>query len=57
MGLGLNRVIPERSPLMEQVQFVGSALFIPIFLVSVGVLLDPRSSSIPEPSSSLWCLR
>jgi Na+:H+ antiporter len=42
VGLGLNRVIPERSPLMEQVQFVGSALFIPIFLVSVGVLLDPK---------------
>ncbi|HKQ71184.1 MAG TPA: cation:proton antiporter [Polyangiaceae bacterium] len=42
VGLGLNRVIPERSPLMEQVQFVGSALFIPVFLVSVGVLLDPR---------------
>jgi Kef-type K+ transport system membrane component KefB len=41
-GLGLNRVIPERSPLMEQVQFVGSALFIPIFLVSVGILLEPR---------------
>ena len=41
-GLGLNRVIPERSPLMEQVQFVGSALFIPIFLVSVGVLLEPK---------------
>ena len=42
VGLGLNRVIPERSPLMEQVQFVGSALFIPIFLVSVGVLLEPK---------------
>src|SRR6185295_18502454 len=41
-GLGLNRVIPERSPLMEEVQFVGSALFIPIFLVSVGVLLEPK---------------
>jgi hypothetical protein len=42
VGLGLNRVIPERSPLMEQVQFVGSALFIPVFLVSVGVLLEPK---------------
>jgi len=41
-GLGLNRAIPERSPLMERVQFFGSALFIPIFLVSVGVLLEPR---------------
>jgi Kef-type K+ transport system membrane component KefB len=41
-GLGVNRAIPERSPLMERVQFFGSALFIPIFLVSVGLLLDPR---------------
>jgi Kef-type K+ transport system membrane component KefB len=41
-GLGLNRAIPERSPLMERIQFFGSAWFIPIFLVSVGVLLDPR---------------
>jgi hypothetical protein len=41
-GLGLNRAIPEQSPLMERVQFFGSAMFIPIFLVSVGVLLDPK---------------
>jgi Kef-type K+ transport system membrane component KefB len=40
-GLGLNRAIPEQSPLMQRVQFFGSAMFIPIFLVSVGVLLDP----------------
>jgi Kef-type K+ transport system membrane component KefB len=41
-GLGLNRAIPEGSPLMERVQFFGSGLFIPIFLVSVGILLDPK---------------
>jgi Kef-type K+ transport system membrane component KefB len=41
-GLGLIRTIPERSQLMERVQFLGSALFIPIFLVSVGLLLDPK---------------
>jgi Kef-type K+ transport system membrane component KefB len=41
-GLGLNRAIPEQSPLMERVQFFGSAMFIPIFLVSVGILLDPK---------------
>jgi Kef-type K+ transport system membrane component KefB len=41
-GLGLNRVIPERSALMDRIQFMGSALFIPIFLVSVGVLLEPK---------------
>jgi Kef-type K+ transport system membrane component KefB len=41
-GLGLNRAIPEGSSLMDRVQFFGSGLFIPIFLVSVGILLDPR---------------
>jgi hypothetical protein len=41
-GLGLNRAVPEESPLMERLQFMGSTLFIPIFLVSVGVLLEPR---------------
>ncbi len=47
-GLGMNRVIPERSPLMERVQFLGSALFIPIFLVSVGVLLQPKVMVDPK---------
>jgi Kef-type K+ transport system membrane component KefB len=41
-GLGLNRAIPERSDLMDRLQFTGSALFIPIFLISVGVLLEPK---------------
>ena len=47
-GLGLNRAIPERSVLMERVQFMGSSLFIPIFLVSVGILLDPRVMIDPK---------
>lgn len=47
-GLGLNRAIPEGSPLMERVQFFGSGLFIPIFLVSVGVLLEPRVLADPK---------
>ncbi len=41
-GLGLNRAVPEESPLMDRLQFMGSTLFIPIFLVSVGVLLEPK---------------
>jgi Kef-type K+ transport system membrane component KefB len=41
-GLGLNRAVPEDSPLMDRLQFTGSTLFIPIFLVSVGVLLQPK---------------
>ena len=41
-GLGLNRVIPERSALMEQGALPARSVFIPIFLVSVGVLLEPQ---------------
>ena len=47
-GLGLDRAIPEQSPLMERVQFIGSTLFVPIFLVSVGMLLDPRVMVDPK---------
>src|SRR5262249_7112686 len=47
-GLGLNRAIPEESPLMDRLQFIGSTFFIPIFLVSVGVLLEPRVMVDPK---------
>jgi Kef-type K+ transport system membrane component KefB len=40
-GLLLNRLIPESSTLMNRVNFVGNALFIPFFLLSVGMLVDP----------------
>lgn len=40
-GLGLNRLVPKRSNLMEKVEFFGSAFFIPAFLVSVGMLINP----------------
>lgn len=40
-GIGLNRLIPERSPLMSRVQFVGKTLLVPVFLISVGMLIDP----------------
>jgi Kef-type K+ transport system membrane component KefB len=53
-GMGLNRAIPERSELMDRVQFFGSALFIPIFLVSVGVLLEPRV--MIDPKTLLYAL-
>lgn len=39
-GIALNRLVPERSALMLRVQFVGDALFIPFFLISVGMLVD-----------------
>jgi Kef-type K+ transport system membrane component KefB len=47
-GLGLNRAVPEESPLMDRLQFTGSTLFIPIFLISVGVLLEPRVMIDPK---------
>ncbi len=47
-GLGLNRAIPEESPLMDRLQFMGSTFFIPVFLVSVGVLLEPRVMINPK---------
>lgn len=40
-GLGLNRLVPNRSRLMARTDFFGNALFIPAFLVSVGLLVDP----------------
>jgi len=47
-GLGLNRAVPEESPLMDRLQFMGSTLFVPIFLVSVGVLLEPKVMIDPK---------
>jgi Kef-type K+ transport system membrane component KefB/nucleotide-binding universal stress UspA family protein len=40
-GLALNRQVPNDSVLMERVEFLGSMLLIPIFLLSVGMLIDP----------------
>lgn len=39
-GLVLNRFIPARSPLMGRLEFVGNAIFIPYFLIGVGMLID-----------------
>ncbi len=39
-GLTLNILIPEKSALMNRIQFVGNSLFIPFFLISVGMLVD-----------------
>lgn len=41
-GLVLNRYIPHISPLMNRIEFVGNALFIPYFLIGVGMLIDVR---------------
>lgn len=39
-GLVLNRLIPHVSPLMNHLEFVGNALFIPYFLIGVGMMIN-----------------
>ncbi|MBP5731630.1 MAG: cation:proton antiporter, partial [Bacteroidaceae bacterium] len=41
-GLVMNRYIPESAPLMRHIDFMGNALFIPYFLIGVGMLIDVR---------------
>ena len=42
-GLSLNRLIPRSSPLMHRVEFIGNSIFIPFFLIGVGMLIDYRA--------------
>lgn len=42
-GLALNRLIPATSPLMNRIEFVGNSVFIPFFLIGVGMLVDYRA--------------
>ncbi len=42
-GLILNRYIPHVSPLMNRLEFTGNALFIPYFLIGVGMLINVRT--------------
>ncbi len=39
-GLALNKLIPHSSALMNRIEFIGNALFIPFFLISVGMIVD-----------------
>ena len=40
VGFVLNKQIPATSPLMNHIEFIGNALFIPYFLIGVGMLID-----------------
>ena len=42
-GLILNRYIPHVSPLMNRIEFTGNAIFIPYFLIGVGMLINVRT--------------
>ena len=41
-GLLINRYVPMGSALMSSIEFVGNALFIPYFLISVGMMINVR---------------
>ncbi|HBX68806.1 MAG TPA: hypothetical protein DEH25_05330 [Chloroflexi bacterium] len=47
-GLGLNRLIPNNGQLMERVEFFSASLFVPAFLISVGMLINPRVLFLPK---------
>jgi Kef-type K+ transport system membrane component KefB len=42
-GLVLNRFIPHNSVLMNRIDFIGNSLFIPSFLIFVGMVVDYRA--------------
>lgn len=39
-GLVLNAKIPNRSPLMDRINFAGGTIFVPVFLLEVGMMID-----------------
>jgi Kef-type K+ transport system membrane component KefB len=49
-GLALNRQIPNASQLMTQITFFGSSFLVPVFLISVGMLVDP-AVAVANPES------
>ncbi|MBL1210169.1 cation:proton antiporter [Geminocystis sp. GBBB08] len=49
-GISIRPLIPQLSPLMNRIQFIGNTLFIPLFLLSVGMLVNPKTL-ISEPRS------
>lgn len=51
-GLVINRLVPRTSPLMNHLEFVGNALFIPYFLIGVGMIINVRS--LAGGIGSLW---
>jgi Kef-type K+ transport system membrane component KefB/subtilisin family serine protease len=53
-GLVVNRLIPKTSPLMSRLEFVGNAIFIPYFLIGVGMLIDVRIM-LGDPKT-LWII-
>jgi Kef-type K+ transport system membrane component KefB/nucleotide-binding universal stress UspA family protein len=42
-GLAINSILPRRSRVVSQVIFVGESIFIPIFLMYIGMVIDPKA--------------
>jgi len=51
-GIAITQLIPQLSPLMNRIQFIGNTLFVPFFLISVGMLINP-AILIKQPQSLL----
>ena len=51
-GISITPLIPQLSPLMNRIQFIGNTLFVPFFLLSVGMLVNP-GILIQDPRSLL----
>lgn len=51
-GIAITQLIPQLSPLMNRIQFIGNTLFVPFFLISVGMLVNPMIL-LQEPRSLL----
>lgn len=41
-GVALNKWVPNLSPLMGRINFVGNTIFVPLFLLGVGMMIDVR---------------
>lgn len=39
-GVAMNRLVPNLSPVMQRINFVGNNLFVPLFLLGVGMMID-----------------
>ena len=51
-GLILNRYVPHTSPLMNRIEFIGNAIFIPYFLIGMGMLINIRL--LFDGGTTLW---
>jgi nucleotide-binding universal stress UspA family protein len=47
-GLALNRSVPNGGALMERIDFVGATIFIPLFLIATGMLIDVQVLTDPR---------